>query len=267
MKRTVILILLLLQGMISFGLKPIKEYKMLPDSLGLAYHQDTIITPDNYKLVSWDISPKVENANNKTAIVFAYQDMGNMSYVLYNAMPFAQAGFHIVMFDYRGFGASQAFQVNENQLFYNEYVTDFDAVLKHTKEKYKGDKVGVWSASMGTIIATLSGMPYDFLIADSYITNLDLVKATLEKTKGKTFIIPASGKEYREKILKNEIPKIIFLGKQDKIIDRDIISKLKHKEVIDYDGGHLQGMWKLSQKAYGDVYVEKIEAFLKKNNF
>lgn len=266
MKKSIILLFILLQSMVSFGLKPVKEYKMLPDSLGLRYTQDTITTPDNYQLISWDVKPQVENENNKKVILFAYQDMGNMSYVLYNAMPFAKAGFHVVLFDYRGFGTSQAFPINENQLFYKEYVTDFDAALAYTKKKYKGDKIGVWSGSMGTIIATLSEIPYDFLIADSYITNLDFVKATLEKDKGKSLIIPVSEKDYQKKILMNEIPKIIFIGRQDKIIDRNIIGKLKNKEVVKYDGGHLQGMWKLSEKAYGDVYVEKVQAFLKKKN-
>ena len=266
MKKSFILLFVLLQSIVSFGLKPIKEYKMRPDSLGLKYTQDTIRTSDNFQLISWDIQPQVDNENNKTVILFAYQDMGNMSYVLYNAMPFAKAGFHVVLFDYRGFGASQAFPINENQLFYNEYVIDFDAVLKHTKEKYKEDKVGVWSGSMGTIIATLSDKAIDFLIADSYITNLDYVKNTIEKAKGKALIVPVSEKEYEEKILKNAIPKIVFIGKEDKIIDRGIIEKLKNKEVVEYDGGHLQGMWKLTEKTYGDVYVEKVQAFLKEKN-
>lgn len=238
---------------------------MLPDSMRLSYMSDTIVTKDGFKLCSWTIEPATKNENNNITILFCYQDMGNMSYVLYNALPFSLAGFQVVMFDYRGFGGSQDFKIDESNLFYKEYVIDFNAALDYVKTKYKNNRIGVWSASMGTIIATLSDHTYDFLIADSYITNPYFVAEVLLKSKQKEIHIPVTSKEYETKLSNNNIHKLIFIGNEDPVIDSPLLDKIKNKEVIIYNGGHLQGMQIMTEKVYGDLYVAKVEAFLKNN--
>lgn len=237
---------------------------MLPDTFGLHYKTERIVTKDKADLCLWDIAPAAKNQNNKTTLVMAYADMGNMSYYLYYANQLAHEGFRVVMFDYRGFGCSSDFKVDENHLFYTEYVNDLDAVLSYEKKKGGFDEIGVWSSSMGTIIATLATEKMDFLIADSYVTNLDKVVATIKEMKGKDLILPVSGNVYAEKIKKNDMPKLVFAGSDDFAIDRNVLETLKNCMVIDFNGGHQKAVQIFSKDKFADEYTNKIEDFLTK---
>src|ERR1700745_2483977 len=88
-------------------------------------------------------------------------------------MTLSQVGFTVVMFDYRGFGESDSFAIDPKMLYYNEFATDLTSVIRFAKEKYPGNKTGVWAFSMGTIITTLAcntAHP-DFIIGDGYVTS------------------------------------------------------------------------------------------------
>jgi alpha-beta hydrolase superfamily lysophospholipase len=248
------------------ALKPQKDFLMLPDTFGLHYKTDKIITKDKAELCIWDIAPVGKNQHNRTTLIMAYADMGNMSYYLYYANQFAIEGFRVVMFDYRGFGCSSDFKIDENYLFYTEYVKDLDAVLAYKKKKGGFDKIGVWSSSMGTIIATLANEKFDFMIADSYVTNLDEVVGKIKEMKGKTMSLPVSGNAYVKSIKNNEVPKLVFAGSEDFAIDRNVLNTLKNCTVIDFKGGHQKAAEVFSKNGFADDYTKKIADFLAKTN-
>jgi alpha-beta hydrolase superfamily lysophospholipase len=168
----------------SYGLKPAKRYEAIPDTLKLPFEKTTITTSDNVKLKSWTFLPE-KQADNNITLVLAYADAGNMSWWLTQATVLSQVGFTVVMFDYRGFGESDAFTIDPKMLYYNEFSTDLAAVIQYAKKKYPKHKTGVWAFSMGTIIATLAAKTTqpDFMIGDGFVTNPEIIKTFYAKKK------------------------------------------------------------------------------------
>jgi predicted alpha/beta hydrolase len=68
---------------------------------------------------------------------------------------FTQNGFDIWVYDYRGFGKSDDFKINVDQLYYTEFVNDLSAVVDSAMAARPKNKIGLYGFSMGTIISTL----------------------------------------------------------------------------------------------------------------
>lgn len=68
------------------------------------------------RLAAWLVPPLVGALNQHTTMVLAGTDSGNMSSFLFQARALAAAGYQVLLFDYRGFGHSQAFAIDQNQL-------------------------------------------------------------------------------------------------------------------------------------------------------
>src|ERR1044072_8073 len=92
----------------SYALKPVKEYSAIPDTQREPYENNTITAADNVKLKSWTFLPSGMK-DKKITLVLAYADAGNMSWWMQRAIAFAHKGYTVVLFDYRGFGSSDAF--------------------------------------------------------------------------------------------------------------------------------------------------------------
>ena len=136
MAKYFISFLILLSFSTSWALKPDKNYVAKPEDLSLRYTTSTITTSDGYALHSWTIQPDPAN-DKRTTLILTYGDSGNMSYWLNQAWVASNNGYTVVLFDYRGFGQSQDFTINNDYLYYNEFVTDLEAVIQWTKTKNK----------------------------------------------------------------------------------------------------------------------------------
>src|SRR5690606_36747661 len=101
----------------AFAIKPDREYFRTPDSVGWSYEQWEIKTEDGFKLNSWIYEAKPER-NKDTDIILAYPDAGYISYFLYYSAIVANAGYTVVTFDYRGFGVSDDFEIQQDYLYY-----------------------------------------------------------------------------------------------------------------------------------------------------
>jgi len=250
----------------SYALKPSHTYFAIPDTLKLPYEKNEITTSDNVKLKSWTFLPD-KKLNKKTTLVFAYADAGNMSWWLAQATTLSQMGYTVVMFDYRGFGESDSFAIDPKMLYYNEFATDLAAAFHFAKEKYPGNKTGIWAFSMGTIITTLSTSSYqpDFIIGDGYV--ISPVKLQKHHTsKNKEFFLPANASAYENTLAKIKVPMLLFSGKKDLFTTDAEVQKYKKNKpnvkVINYDGTHLEGFYVLSKDYPGSEYVKKINSFL-----
>jgi len=95
--------------------KPEPEYWTRPDSLGLKYVEKQLTTPDKAQLLSW-LLPTTSSKPLKKTLIIAYAATGNMANCVYYANEFLKAGFDVVLFDYRGFGHSSAFEVDPQTL-------------------------------------------------------------------------------------------------------------------------------------------------------
>lgn len=265
--KNLIIVCFIFLGIQAFCIKPEKNYAVTPDSLGLPYKNVTITTPDGVDLNCWMI-PSTGVVDKKTSVVIAYPDAGNMSYYLYYAAMLSRNGYTAILFDYRGFGKSTDFKINSKMLYYKEFVTDLETVIKWVKTNSKNTKTGVWALSMGTIITTLvtKTEPLDFIIGEGYVCSPDTIKARYKRIFNKEILLPDADKSYENILNDINIKMLIFGGLKDEITTiadvKRIAGQNPKKQIVEYDGKHLQALWVLTDKEMGDLYFKKIIDFL-----
>jgi predicted alpha/beta hydrolase len=272
--RIVLLLVLLLCGSVrAWALKPDRVYKLTPDSLGLAYTAKDLTTADGFAIKTWTIAPAAAN-NKRTTVVLAYQDFGNMSYYLYQASALSRAGYQVVTFDYRGFGQSADFALNLNQLYYQEFAEDLRTVVKATRQQFPQQKLGVYSLSMGTIVATLVGAEgrLDFLVGEGFVTEPKAFVDRVAQAKNKQITLPAQASQYAAQLAKVKCPLLVFAGRQDNFTtladSQKLVASNRRRELVAFEGGHLGGIQALAGpgetvQQYGDGYVRRITEFLR----
>jgi pimeloyl-ACP methyl ester carboxylesterase len=252
-----------------FGLKPDSLYISTPEALGLKYESPTIKTTDSVNIQVWKITAD-STVRTNTTIILAYGDSGNMSYWLNHAAIMSQKGFDIVLFDYRGFGKSDPFEMNPNQLYYNEFVTDLTSVIKWTKEQYPKSKTGIWALSMGTIMSTiaLQNESVDFLIGEGFVLNPSDIQKKIREVKSKEIILPVGYENYQDQVKNIKVPILLFAGSQDVFTtqadSKQIAKQRKNRSLSVFNGGHLQGFQTMTKAFFGDLYITKIEQFVSK---
>lgn len=225
-----------------FAVNPERGYKAKPDKYGLEFRETFIKTTDAARINTWTFEPQ-NPAKNRTTIILAGGDVGNMSYLIAYADGLRKQGFRVITFDYRGFGESSDFPTSREVLYYDELATDLQAVIASVERLYPTNKIGVLGFSMGTIIAFQSVKPsLDFIATDSPVAS---VRQTVERwsAKGKTLRYPPSGKSLEQTIKGITIPIIIFAGKTDSFTPLDdaksIVKGYETKRLlIEYPGGH-----------------------------
>lgn len=270
MKLTTLFILLFIISSI-YSLKPDKKYLITPDSLGLNSITIEIKSTDNIKLKSWILKPMGE-LNLKTSIIVSYGDSGNMSYWLNHAAILSQLGYTVILFDYRGFGQSSDFEMNLNQLYYDEFSEDLKAVFDWTKKNINNKNIGIWGLSMGTIMSGLlieNNQP-DFLILEGLVDNPTKIKQNIFKNKGKTILLTKSSTKLPEIYKNSKVPMLIFSASEDKTTTSQDSKKVSeystNRKFIEYNGNHLQGFNSMTENYFGDNYIKEIEKFITKKD-
>ena len=119
----------------AFAIHPYKDYVAIPTKYGMSYDSLNILTPDNFRLTGWYCKPIKDSTD--ILIILAGTDAGNMSYDLQVAQILTQK-FPVLLFDYRGFGSSQAFAYDPNAIGHPEYLIDLDAAVSYAQKVYPG---------------------------------------------------------------------------------------------------------------------------------
>ena len=267
MKIKLLTLIFLLLGFKASCLKPVKNYINHPDSLGLNYESLSIKSSENIVLNGWKLIPSTEK-DLKSTIILAYGDGGNMSYWLDYAKEMVLSGHTMVLFDYRGFGESSAFEMNLNQLYYEEFTEDLEAVINWSKDKIENKTLSIWALSMGTISATyaLQNTTIDFLIAEGFVYDPFEIKRKLYELKGKEIILPKCASDYNSFIHTIKCPILLFSGTLDQITTVEEVNKIKllndKNQLLTFEGNHLEGFQKLTENSLGDEYVKSITSFI-----
>lgn len=269
MKISCCIFLLFLFSSTTYALKPDSLYINTPGNLGLNFMEQSIQTSDGYTLNTWIIFAD-SSANKKTTLILAYGDSGNMSYYLNQAAILSQTGYDMVLFDYRGFGKSSPFELNPNQLYYNEFATDLLSVLQWSKMQYPKNKIGVWAFSMGTIMTTLAlqSEPIDFFIGEGFVSDPHAIQKKILELKSKEILLPSGQESYDQKVNNLQLPMLLFAGTDDSFTtvedSKRIAQKRKNRVLVIFKGNHLQGFPALTKKFYGDQYIARMEKFIRK---
>jgi len=220
LKSFIIYSLVLFFGIQSYAVKPNRIYRIYPEKLGLIYRDLNVTTFDGLKIKTWffpaqpalsekEIGESWENPIKKTyktidnslhpTIIIANGDAGNMSYQqLHHALYFTSKGYNVVTFDWRGFGESSEWKINNDYLVYSEFLIDYDAVIKEVLKQNKevdSNKVALFGWSTGAYLSMAAASKYDNIkafVGVGLITSFENVVPILKQlqTKGRELIVP-----------------------------------------------------------------------------
>ncbi|KUG07532.1 alpha/beta hydrolase [Solirubrum puertoriconensis] len=264
------LLVLLLFSHLAFAIKPLRKYYQTPDSVGMAYQPTRISTPDKLHLQAWDCSPDAK-LDKRTTIVLANGDAGNMGGWVHMAKELTTQGYRVLLFDYRGFGQSDDFAMDQERLYYNEFADDLGTALAYARRQYPRNRTGVLAFSMGTILATkvAAREKLDFLIGEGYVADPTLHVEIIKQLKNKTISLPADADQYKQLLPRISCPVLLVAGTTDAFTplahSEQVVNAATGKQVrrlVKFEGGHLQGSAKLSQQRYADAYVQMISDFI-----
>ncbi|WP_165838205.1 alpha/beta hydrolase family protein [Pontibacter arcticus] len=267
--KNILLTFVLLFSLDCYAIKPVREYVTTPDSLKMSYKQQVVKTPDGYDLNTWHIKPE-PSKDNKTTLVLAYADGGNMSYWLYHIKALTESGYTVVAFDYRGFGQSSDFEINPLNLYYNEFATDLQSVLGWTKKNIKGHNTGVLAYSMGTIVATfaLQQEKADFLIGEGYVYDPSAYVAKIKALKGRDIVLPKGVDKYTSQLKRIKCSMLLVAGEKDEfttVEESEKIAQLrKNREILRHSGKHTEGFITMTKESFGDMYIKELIKFTQK---
>jgi pimeloyl-ACP methyl ester carboxylesterase len=269
--RVFFLLVLLLVTTRGWASKPLPEWIATPDTMGLAYQSLTLHTPDHATLAAWLVAPTAGSTPQHTTLVLAGNDYGNMSYQLFQAKALSQAGYQVLLFDYRGFGHSSAFAIDRNQLYYQEFVTDVRTAVRAMRRRFPRERVGIIGYSMGTILASTvaASTRLDCLITDSYLGDLPALVTRQYATSQRVITLPPAAAHYAQIAPRVNCPWLLIAGTQDlqaPLADSTAVEHAarprQHRQVLAVGCGHLGAMQVLTEQEYGDAYTRAITQFL-----
>ena len=83
---------------------PTRDVPATPEKWGMKFEDCEFASADGTKLHGWFLPAKGEKA--KATVVFSHGNAGSIGHHLGFVMWFVEAGYHVMMYDYRGFGKS-----------------------------------------------------------------------------------------------------------------------------------------------------------------
>ena len=128
------------------GLSPKKDYEFLPEDYGIKYKEIKIDTDDKLKLHGWLLEPL---AASKKCVVFCHSGEGNMADFIEHASNFISLGYNVIMFDYRGYGASDSFRINTAFYIYSQFSNDVRAALDWVRKYHAVWTIDLYGVGMG----------------------------------------------------------------------------------------------------------------------
>jgi pimeloyl-ACP methyl ester carboxylesterase len=252
MMRILLLCLALLAAGPALAIKPVATYWARPDTLGLKYQDLTLTTPDHVHLAAWLIAPTATAPDQHTTVVVAGGDAGNMASNIFTAATLAAAGYQVLLFDYRGFGHSDAFAINQNNLYYPEFATDTRAALAEARRRSSHQRVGLMGFSMGSLVGSEAAATTncDFLVTVAYVASPQNVVSYYQRVRPERPVyLPAEAATYSRVAPKVNCPWLFIGGTEDKattLTDTMAVARAarrrQRREVLPIPGDHQGSM-------------------------
>jgi alpha/beta superfamily hydrolase len=98
----------------------------------MKYEQKKVKTEDGATLNVWDFPAKVQTAK---LVLIAYNGEGNMAGYLKRVDQLTAAGFNVVTFDYRGYGESSEFEIDNSMYVYPHFQDDVKAMIDYCRQQ------------------------------------------------------------------------------------------------------------------------------------
>lgn len=116
-----------------FALNPSRTYKQLPDKFNMIYEAHDVKTSDGATLKAWYFPANVKTTQ---LILISHNGEGNMADYLRRVDQFTSIGFNVVTYDYRGFGESSEFEIDNNMYIYPHFQDDIIAMIDFCRQQF-----------------------------------------------------------------------------------------------------------------------------------
>lgn len=300
-KKQIFFVLCLFVSTSLLAIKPEKTYLMSPKSFGLIYKTLNVKTSDGYNIHTWFIPAQDElsikefkelqssgkirkyelkDGLRRPTIIICDGDSGNMGYQIPLAEQWAQKGFNVVLFDWRGFGDSSYFSINKDYLFYDEFLIDYLAVIDEVNKQPEvlNDCIGLFGFSTGayfSFAAAYKNPKIKAVVLRGLITNFDdaLINIVRHNPAFKDrFIIPENYNKMLCPInIAGDFDKSSFLivGAKDEItpleMSRAVFSKLSCRKQLWIVDGAAHGGIDAPEIVERKTFIEKSSLFFLEN--
>jgi alpha-beta hydrolase superfamily lysophospholipase len=199
MRKILFSTLLLLTAIYGYSLNPSRIYAAKPGDFGLEYTDVSITTSDNLVLKGWLYKPQQPSLK---MIILSGSGEGNMADLIEIASNFVTLGFNVLTYDYRGYGESADFTINNNFFIYAQFEKDLNGAIDYVRKYNSKMKiVDLWGKQVGAglSLSVACNRKKDEIfqvIADSPYATLEGIKKNLKDYAGKDVLLPLGFNKY-----------------------------------------------------------------------
>jgi len=222
-KFVVLLFFIILASKSLYSMKPLLHYPCIPSDFGILYREVSFQTEDGLILRGWLFPPQdtvgISNTligrmlvvpdslkpakreyrysqGSQPTIIICDGDAGNMALSLFYAYHYFTNGYTVFTFDWRGFGESDPWEIDQDKLCCSEFLTDYNAAINFIKNQPEVDsmKIGLMGFSTGAYLSFAMIASRDDIsayVGRALITSFDDLAMNLQKVSAdRKFVIP-----------------------------------------------------------------------------
>ncbi|MEM7101902.1 MAG: alpha/beta fold hydrolase [Bacteroidota bacterium] len=117
------------------ALNPSRTYTTLPDKYDMVYKEIKLNTLDGKAEINvWDF-PATVRYSSASVVLIAHNGEGNMADYLKRVDQFLKQGHRVIIFDYRGYGSSSKFEIDNNMYIYPQFINDLETAIQYVWQK------------------------------------------------------------------------------------------------------------------------------------
>jgi uncharacterized protein len=199
MRKILFSIFMMLFVASGYSLNPSRTYAAKPGDFGLEYEEVSITTSDNLILKGWLYKPQQPTLK---MIILSGSGDGNMADLIEIASNFVTLGFNVLTYDYRGYGESADFTINNNFFIYAQFEKDLNGAIDYVRKYHSKMKiVDLWGKQVGAglSLSVACNRKKDEIfqvIADSPYATLEGIKKNIKDYSGKEVLLPLGFNKY-----------------------------------------------------------------------
>jgi dienelactone hydrolase len=197
MKRILLISVFLAATTAVMALNPSRKYAAKPGDFGLNYEEVSIQTEDNVTLKGWLYKPATPTFN---MIVISDDGDGNMADMIEIASNFVSLGFNVLTYDYRGYGESDEFTINNNFYIYAQFEKDLQGAINYVRKYHSKMKVldlyGVGIGGALSIAVGANRTEVFQVVADSPYSTLEGIKKRIKEKRNLDVLLPLGFNKY-----------------------------------------------------------------------
>jgi len=172
------------------ALNPVRKYSVNPSDYGMKYEEIKITSTDGAILNAWYFP---SSQTSYKIMILSDDGNGNMADLMEQVSVFLSLGYHVLAYDYRGFGTSSDFEIKPKFYIYAQFEQDLNAVVDYVKkEKTSIPKIHLYGVGIGAGLSISVGANRNLgtVIADSPYTTFELAKTRIKEAKNEEVLVP-----------------------------------------------------------------------------